>query len=301
MMMMNVNIRQLIDDEDLQSIFTTANGGGTFLKTVDYERGAPETDNFGGHYQIYLSSKIPKNAQLICLFPNRNNPRASILQASRYNYLSSFNKDINAALLKSMEHTSIGQYTKFAVAYGEHVYACKCLTGTVYIVWASHVSRVNVGNVANTIGKSVPLIVNLDGQRHIKSIFMLKHAIQHASELDLLPNGKTALKVLIPREPIFVCESHVVEQPKYTIEAVSEMEALSAITAETKNPIQWLSRERNVFQLSDEEVQWNSVSYSMRDVVATPLQFERDDDDEELEAVETFISDHLNEPDPFTE
>lgn len=300
---MNVEIRQFIDDEDLQSIFTTSNGGGTFLKIVDYTHGAPDSDNFGGHYAIYLSSKIPKNEQLICLFPNRNNTRASILRASSYNYLSSFNKDINAAFVKSVEHTSIGQYTKFAVAYGDQVYACKSMTGTVYIVWASYVTRINVGNVANTIGKMVPLIINTDGVRHIKSIFMLRKSIQHASELELLPNAKGNPKVYIPKEPIFVCESHVVELPTYTIETVSEREVLSTITAETKNPIHWLARERNVFQVSDEEVQeWNSVSFEVRNMVEPPLKFERPSADQELEPVEThFTTDQFGEPDPFSE
>jgi len=301
---MNPEIRQLIKAENLLRIFSTAKNGGTFLRIVDYVHGAPVEDRYGGRYQIYLSSEMPKQRdEVVCLFPNHKTSGRPIVHASSYMYLTSFNKAINAALENSSEETAVGMRIKFAVAYGDQVYTCKDMTGPVYIIWATHVNRINVGNVANTIGIMVPLIVNTDGLYRIKSIFMLKQTALHVSDLELLPRAKGNPKILFPKKPIFVCESRPVDPPGLVVKTVSERDALSVITAETKNTRRWLKSEANVFEApgTEEPIQYSGGAQSSLRIEG----LSDDDDDDDVDEIElampvaSFMMD--TGPDPFAE
>jgi hypothetical protein len=247
---------------------------------------------------IYLTSEIPKkHDDLVCLFPNHKdykNPKKQILRIAKYSYLSSFNKEINARIGNSLEETAVGMRIKFAVAYGNQVYICKDMTGPVYIVWATYVNRINLGNVAKTLNTMVPLIINTDGQYCIKSIFVLKKTVEHASDHELLPRAKGNPRVFLPREPIFVCESRPMEQLTTVIKTVSEREAIAAVTATTKPAKHWLAHEENVFELREEGVLWNhDGSFPLHTELRLELQ-SKDSEDEEI-----LFSTPGPEPDPY--
>lgn len=261
----NEGIVRFIEDENLTALFNSTQGR-LFHKQVDFFHPPLEQDAFNGRYQIYLSAKFPKNRQeLIFLFPNhKKSTKYQTICANSYTFLSSLNKDLNEAFQNSLDETAVGGRIKFAIAYGEHLFTCKDISGTIYVAWAKCINRINVGNVANNIARSVPLLFNLNGQCKVKSVYYLRREIQHPSELELMPLCKGNPMLLYPKAPIFVCESRPMEPAKPPIKTMSEREALEMVTQETNAPETWIAREQNAFSnLSDDALLWNGLPDAM--------------------------------------
>lgn len=247
-------IKQHIERGDYLKLLISPQG--KTLQYVDFKSDVvTETYNSAGMYQIFLNGEMPrKDHELYCLFPNHKVEKKQILRVGSYYSLSSLNKDINAALDASLNETDLYGGVKLAICYGKHVFVCRDISGTVYIIWASHVNRTNAGNVASTIHYNVPIVLNFDGQTRLKGIFILKHYIYDPSELERIPITKDNLMLLFPtQESLFVCE---VKTPPYPaqretlLKTVTRKEALSCVLASTKDNNTILKRERNPFAAS---------------------------------------------------
>lgn len=226
--------------------------GGT-LQIVDFLSEIVREAYITGTYQIMISPKILASAKqdVVCLFPNHRVEKKQVIKASDYSYLSSLNKDINAAFSASLEKTDSSDRIKFAVCYGKHVFVCKDITGTVYLAWASHINRTNTGNVANTIHTNVPIILNLDGQARFKALFILKPVIRDETELDRVPITRSNPQLLYNKDQsIFVCEVRTERPVASLIKTVSRKEALAFVSATTKSDTVRIKREKNPFASS---------------------------------------------------
>jgi len=240
---------------------------GKIVQQVDFKNEViSETYTSSGMYQLFLSTEIPKKQELYCLFPNHRVEKKQLLRVSDYFNLSSLNKDINAAFSASLDETTLYGGIKIAVCYGRHVFVCREISGTVYIVWASHVNKTNAGNVASTLYYNVPVILNFDGQTRLKGLFILKDAISDSSELERIPITKNSLKLLFPtNKSLFVCEVKAEPPPpapETLVKTVTRKEALASVLTYTKDTNIVLRQERNPFEKSinmEEDLEYTGI------------------------------------------
>ncbi len=237
---------------------------GTRIQVVDFSSETVRQAYVMGTYQMYLSHKIPRGEELVCLFPNHRVEKKQVIKCSSYYSLSSFNKDINEAFTDSLDKTDLCNSIKFAVCYGKHVFVCAGITGVIQIVWASHVNRTNAGNVANTIYTNVPLILNMDGTARVKGLYILKPLVHDESDLDRIPITATSPTFMYDKDhALFVCEVRT-ERPKPVgLHTVSRKEALAMVSATTK-PINVTRGEVNPFAASidmEEDIEVSSDSF----------------------------------------
>ncbi len=203
---------------------------GRMVQTVDFQHAFVRESFNSASYQIMLSDKIQNGGrEVVCLFPNQEESR-QVLRPKSYFRLSSLNKRINALFSTSLEQTEEGGNIKFAICYGNHVIICKGITGTVYLCWASHICRINSGNVANTAFRNVPCILNLDGKMRFKAVYILKPDIRDESDLERIPITSKNPKLLFEsKASLFVCEVRKQKQPDgISITTVSRARALQA-------------------------------------------------------------------------
>ncbi len=225
-----------------------------FLKTLDYYSGPPKSDPTGAAWTIQLMSTFPDSkhrSEVICLFPNHKDaatrPKRRILRASSYFNLANFNIALNEKFGESLSKTDFADRIKVAFVYGQNVYVCKEVEGTIYLVYAEYICRVNQGNVPNTGFEQCPLIINCDGQSNIKSIFVLKSELKNEFDLAFLPFSPGNPVIRRPRDPIFVCETKPPEAAKREIKSLSRVIALQKITMTTTDTRRWVAFEKNVF------------------------------------------------------
>ncbi len=204
-------------------------------------------------YSLTLVKKLDKSHPIICFFPNHKSEKRQVIKSSSFFLLSSFSKALNETFEQSLDATEMSGSTKFAVCYGKHIFICHGISGTIYLFWATHVNRTNVGNVANTIYNNVPILFNLDGQGHVKAVFILKANVQDESDLDRLPITHDNPKLYFNKEiPLFVCEVKVRNPYEgYTdIHTISRKEALATVSVQTKPNQMIFKREKNAFAAS---------------------------------------------------
>lgn len=242
------------------------------VKTLNYQNGPSEKDPFGACWTVQLMSVFPKGRdEIICIFPNHKEEKKKIIKASSYFLLTSLNKDINLAFSNSHEKTGEHDRRKLAIAYGNCIFDCKEIQGSIYIIYAEYMTRVNQGNVPNTAYENFPLIVNVDGQNRLKSIFVLKKDVKYEFDLHFLPHAPGNPVIRWPRDPIFVCESKPEEQKKEEIPTLSRVVALQTITMPTKGVHTWLPYEKNVFlkevkdNNDDDEDEGDNVELTLTD------------------------------------
>lgn len=235
-------IASLINTGDLQSLFF-GKYSGRHVKTIDFFSPSASEDQFQNRHIIHLTESKENN--VICLFPNHSDPKKHVLDSSSYYFLSSLNKELNARLREPVDSSKI----VMAVAYGQHVYVCKLITGTVYLVWAKFINRINAGNVANTPYRNVPLIINCDGHYVVKGIYILRPKVTHENDLLRLPITK-GNPLIFQDGVIFVCETESIEtRISNKITTITQQEALQICTYQTKDAAStWLPYEENVFK-----------------------------------------------------
>jgi hypothetical protein len=284
---------------------------GRMVQAVDFYSEVVREAHIMGSYQIYLSHKTPPDRHVICLFPNLPPGAKDVIKSKDYRYLSSLNKDINASFEKSLENTDVMGTVKFVVCYGQHMYVCKKITGTIYIVWASHVNRTNAGNVSNTIFTNVPIIINMDGQARFKALFILKASVQNVTDLTRIPITQTNPKILFNKDvPLFVCEVRTAVPAQMAITTVSRKEALAAVSATSKRNVDAIRRAANPFASSvdfeEEDVGYMSdcMSATLEVDAGTPRAdlFLHDLDQRSFSATPPIVrSDEENVNEPFQE
>ena len=215
------------------------------VRSVDFSERSPLEDTFGFGYTIHVSSTFPKKRDaLTCIFPNHKTEKRRVLRSDKYWYGTSYNVDINGCISESLDRTELGGYIKFAIAYGDQIYVCKNITGTVYVLWAT-VNRKNPGNVPCSVFKDQPILFNLDGQGTLKSLFLLRSKIDHSSNLTLLPLAYMNPVLLWPEKPVFVCETRPQKMEIRPLTTISYRAAKQRVTAQTKSASTWLRFERD--------------------------------------------------------
>lgn len=219
---------------------------------VDFQHNTVRQVYSSNQYTIYFTNSINKKRPVTCLFPNHKTENKQVLESKSFFSLASFNKALNEALEASRSATDAVGAVRLAVCYGKHIFVCKHITDTVYIIWASHINRMNVGNVANTPFQNVPVLINMDGQARVKAMFILKASVSDESDLDRLPVTEDNPKIMFhTKTPLFVCE---VKPPTMArrdlVQTVTRKEALAAATAPTRTTPAMYKRERNPFAAS---------------------------------------------------
>jgi hypothetical protein len=207
-------------------------------KTIDFHNAIVQEAFNTGQYQIYVSDAVPCN--VVCVFPNyhKHGERKQVVRTRDYRTVASLNKALNKAFKASVDTET---QVKLAVCYGKHVYLCRGLVGTVYLLVASHVNRVNRGNVANTLYRNVPILFNLDGLAHVKGMYIFKPEVREHSDLDRLPITHTSPVLMFDKNPLFVCETKgdvnamtEADERAMRIRTMSRRDALALVTATTK-------------------------------------------------------------------
>ena len=242
--LLSPEIASLINTGDLHNLFF-GKYSARHVKTIDFFSPSPSEDQFRNRHIIHLCESKENN--VICLFPNHSDPKKQVLDVSSFYRLSSLNKEINNRLREPVDSSKI----VLAFAYGQHVYVCKLITGTVYLVWAKFINRINAGNVANTPYRNVPLIINCDGHYVVKGIYILRPKVTHENDLLRLPITK-GNPLIFQDGVIFVCETESIEtQMNNKITTITQQEALQICTYQTKDAAStWLPYEENVFSSS---------------------------------------------------
>jgi hypothetical protein len=224
------------------------------VQTIDFSTNTVRQVYSSNLYSIYFTSSLDKLRPVTVLFPNHKVESRQVLQSQKYTFLESFNKDLNEALEASLVSTDALGNIQVAICYGKHIYICKAISGTVYVLWASEITRTNGANVANTLYQKVPVLVNMDGQARVKAVFILKAVISDESDLDRLPVTQENPKLLFNKDiPLFVCEVKPTTtwlDDGGTIKTVSRREALAIVTAPTNTSPAMYRRERNPFAAS---------------------------------------------------
>lgn len=215
------------------------------VRSVDFSEGSPAQDPFGYGYTIDVSSSFPsKRDALTCIFPNHKVEKKRVLKSDKYWYGTSYNVDVNGCISESLEHTELGGTIKLAVAYGDHIYVCKNITGTVYILWAT-VNRKNPGNVPCTHFIDQPLLFNLDGQGKLKAVYLIRAEMEHERDVTLLPLAYMNPVLLWPEKPVFVCETRPAKMEVRPLTTISRRAARQRVMAQTKSANTWLRFERD--------------------------------------------------------
>lgn len=243
--MLSEEIKKLIDQRDFDILFNGKHSR-KHVKHVDFfEKSEPE-DMFKNKYVIYMSRNLPSrnDPDLICLFPQLSNPKRQVIDAKSYYLMSSFNKDINENMKETPSDLS---KPVFAVAYGNHVYVCKHITGTVYIYWTKYINQINAGKVANTPYKRVPLVMNYDGHDGPKGIYILRTQVKHENDLHRLPIAP-GNPLVMQDGPMFNCEVQIQQKQMFKMMTLTERDAVQLSTYQTKNAQTWLPYEENVFR-----------------------------------------------------
>lgn len=240
-------------------------------------------------YEIMWHCHIPRNAnEVVCLFPNhesRNDERAQILYVKDYWSwsLASLNKELNRRFKASLDYTEQGGRTKFAVAYGAHVYVCAGIAGNIYLFWAAHVNRTNHGNVPNTLYHDVPVIVNTNGRGSVIGLYILPPIVREEWDLVRIPITADSPVFMMPKDAdLFVCEVRddvrpVASETQGGADPVvlaangqclaTRKEALARILARTPNLQKQEQRHRNASE--DTSVDWEHAGQVDLELIRT--------------------------------
>ncbi len=218
---------------------------GTMVRRVDFGKASQARVNDAGNYRILLHANIPKAGGVACIFPNNSKSGQDVVLSQKHRSLSSFNHAINESLKGSVPETEHGGRLLLAVHYGNHVFRCENLSGTMYVVWAEHVTRTNEGNVSYTTHHNVPLLINMNGTMQTTNVFVLKEQVQDASDCLCIPITATSPRLYMHlKSNPFVCEQRLANKAdcglRTTTYAVamaqSDLLTRNAFDAHTYNP-----------------------------------------------------------------
>ena len=245
---LNEAIAELLAQENVEQLLRNRR-----VRTVDFGP-RPLRDDSGTRYTIQLSAELSTPSPVVCAF--RRVPAGSkrILWSSSYFRLASFNKELNSRLLASIEQPEV------AIAYGNTVYDCIGVTGTLYVVWSVAVQRVNAGNRANAPLQNVPLVINCDGELRIKGIFMLEPDMEQP-HVRLLPHAQGNPIIQYPGSAIFVCDVPAPPPPRAPIATLSRAEAEQQLLTLAQDPRVWMPYEHKVDVMEDDD-DGDAVSWS---------------------------------------
>lgn len=216
------------------------NRRGAMRQSVDFANANVRGTFNTSRYSIMIADHIPASHPVVVLFPNhkeRDDTAMQVVRSSDYRSRDAFNRTLRARLEASLEHTAEGQYTRMAVAYGEHVFVCEGITGTPYVLWAEYLKAVNYGNVPNTVERHVPLIFNLNGTGRVKGIYALPRRVDSDQDLVRMPVTRHSPQLVFARARVpFVNESRPERAPPPAIPSMSLRQAVHLMTDLSKRP-----------------------------------------------------------------
>jgi hypothetical protein len=282
----NTLIREKIDKGEFHELLSLRQGN--LVQSVDFSDSLVRDGFILGDFHININTAIPPtNNDLVLLFPNNEkNKRHQVLYTKGYSNPCRLNKRLNKFFKQSSDKTDEFADVKLAVCYGEHVIICKQITGTIYLLWAKYVVKVNQNGHATVPQQNVPLIVNFDGRASLKAVYILKKEITNDCDLDRLPvTDHSPIFTFDMRVPLFVCETRadkdIPQQNMAKLHTMSEKEAETSILAMAEGQF---DNEVNVFEQSaDREYQPDSgtprSSVYRSDIYFPPSNSERSKND----------------------
>lgn len=250
--MLSEHLQEIVDDGDLLRLFLGPQQK-SIHRIIDFGKAAPKYDMQHNTYRILLrnNKSLPVEGivrDVVCLFPN-NDVKARILESQHYSSRDDFNIELNQRFKNSIEHTEQFKDHRFLVLYGSHCFICGNITGTIYILWAERVVKINASNTTSIPYHDVPMIFNLDGQNKLKAIYLLR------PHIDNKPND-LALFPLVSDNPVliynkmynpFVCEKRPEKLEKKKVHIVSQEEAYVMVMQTTQDVGEWITFEQLPF------------------------------------------------------
>jgi len=270
-------LRDIVEDGNIMRIFV-GNHSAAALRIINFGVEPPKNDMMHNQYRIYLEDGFPaKREDLVCILPNHPIKSKRFLESRFFSSRDDFNKELNDRFSKSVECTEQYKEHRLLVLYGSHCYVCKSLTGTVYIVWATRIARINKSNAASVPYEFVPLIMNCNGQNSVKSLYLLRLQIDNKpSDLALLPKVPGNPRFMYNKKySPFVCETRPDEPNSRHITVISKEDALAMVMQSTKEVSEWLPFERVPFSMIETEegiVEMNIQSDSFVSWVESPRE-----------------------------
>lgn len=249
-------LQDVVESGHIMGLFLS-NQANSALRVIDFAREAPTHDFQHNTYRIMLHDALPIKEgveNVVCVFPGHSNKSKRLLCSKDYGKdRDGFNLELNERFLATPEWDEVYKDKRLLVLYGSHCYLCKGITGSVYIVWAEYVTRINAGNTASIPFKHVPIIMNCNRKYGIKAMYILKPSIANTPvELSLMPRAPGNPRLLYnTRYSPFVCEMRPDEIPPKPIQTVSKQEAYAMVTQSTQEPSEWLHFERVPFTRVD--------------------------------------------------
>lgn len=306
--MMTEFLQGVVDGGNIMKLFTHPHISDV-NRTVDFSQPPPKHDLQHNLFRVSLHSKFPKKREnVVCLFPNQNAVSLRILESRHYSNRDEFNKELNRRFSTSEEETEQFKNNRLLIIYGNHCFVCSKISGTVYILWAERVTRINASNTASIPHVNAPIIFNCDGLGSIKSMYLLKPRIENKFiHLCLFPKTQgNPMLMYDKRYNPFVCEKRPEKFVDRKITTISQEDAQALMLQNTQNVDEWLPFERVPFshvQSTDEgvlEIEHNSTPW-----VESPRGiFQSDFTNSNLLIREDHhappqVMTHQREPDPF--
>jgi hypothetical protein len=165
-----------------------------------------------------VDSRISSDHPVVAIFPAHANEQ--IVFSNSFSSQAKWNKRLNY-LLKESEMR--GNEMRLAVCYGNCVYCCDGIQGTVYVAWARVKTTTDAG--LPRLRENVPVIFNLTGMMTISSIFICKQDAPDQHSLARVPLDEHHVSIqMSPKNPIFVCET---KPPQRTLGTQLQLTKLS--------------------------------------------------------------------------
>lgn len=263
--MLSETLQEIIEDGDLLRLFLGPQQK-SIHRSIDFGKAPPKHDMQNNTYRILLHNNFVPNESkkvgsvsatkdVVCLFPNHTNKNKRILESKRYTSRDEFNKELNARFADSPEQTEQFKDHRLLILYGAHCFICSKLTGTVYILWAERVAKINASNTSTIPYVNVPIVFNLNRLNKIKCMYLLRPQIDNKpNDLALFPltQGNPILMYNTGYNP-FVCEERPDQLAKKKIHVISQEEAQVMVMQSTQDTSEWLPFEQLPFsQLEDQ-------------------------------------------------
>jgi hypothetical protein len=244
-------LNDIVEDGNIMRLFVGTQSP-SLVRTINFATDPPKADFMHNQYRILLEDGFPeKKEDLVCIFPNHPIKSKRFLQLCHYRNRDDFNKELNQRFTLSPEYTEQFKEHRFLVLYGSHCYVCKGITGSIYIVWATQITKINKSNAASIPYTNVPLIMNCDRQASVKSLYILRPQIENKPiDLSLMPKAAGNPKFMYDKRfSPFVCETRPDEHDQRSIVVISKEDALAMVMQSTKDIQEWLHFERVPFSI----------------------------------------------------
>lgn len=281
-------LQEVVDSGHIMSLFLS-NQANSALRVIDFAHDPPKNDFQHNTYRVMLHDDIPKaevvgpsyssagaaeggsggsgfHSNLVCVFPGHSNKSKRLLQSKAYGRdRDAFNIELNERFLATPEWDEVYKDKRFLILYGSHTYWCKGITGSIYVVWAEYVTRINAGNTASIPFKNIPIVLNCNRKYGVKAMYILRPAIENKPlDLSLMPKAPGNPRLLFDtRHSPFVCEMRPDQVPPKRVQTVSKQEAYAMVTQSTRDPSEWVAFERVPFSRVDVgmlEIETNTAS-----------------------------------------